>query len=153
MVVTSVANPAAVNPALQSALCVGAVTGGEETNPLWTSEVDSTAFRGALSDSLANQGLLSASESGCSYRVDSNLLGLNQPIAGLDMEVTANVNYKVIDKGTGDPYLQETVSTPFTASFGSSLIGIERLRIANEGAVRTNIQEFLRRLTAYEPEA
>ncbi len=42
--------PLEASSPLASALCVTSVTGGEETNPLWTSEVD-TGLRGPASTS------------------------------------------------------------------------------------------------------
>ena len=42
---------------LQHAMCVRAVTGGEETNPLWASKVDNKGFQAAFASSLDNAGL------------------------------------------------------------------------------------------------
>ena len=152
MQVAALTDPAGLNPALAGAVCVGEVKGGEETDPLLQSEVDDAGFRGALVASMRNQGLLAGSDDACGYRVDANILGVGQPIAGLDMTVTAYVNYTVIDRASGDPYLLATVTTPHTARFGEAFLGMDRLRMANEGAVRANIREFLTRLMAYEPE-
>lgn len=153
MQIAALSDPAGVNPALVGAACVGEVRGGEETDPLLQSEVDDAGFREALIASIRNQGLLAESDADCGYRVDANILGVGQPIAGLDMTVTAYVNYTVIDRASGDPFLLATVTTPHTAQFGDSMFGPDRLRMANEGAVRANIREFLTRLMAYEPEA
>ncbi len=143
MVVASAAS--AAGTPLAETLCVSSVTGGEETNPLWTSEVDNAAFKGALEASLKNAGL-AAPANACRYDVATNLLGLAQPIAGFDMEVTANANYSVFPSGTQNPYFQSTVATPFTATVSDAFVGVTRLRMANEGAVRANISEFIRRL-------
>ena len=48
---------------------------------------------------------------------------------------------------------REIIRTPYTAGMGDSLIGIKRLRLANEGSARTNISTLMKRLKALNPEA
>jgi hypothetical protein len=130
--------------ALVHAMCVRAVTGGEKTNPMWVSKVDNDGFKDALGASLDGAGL-TASASGCSYPIDVNLLGLSQPSMGFDMTVTSHVNYKVYNSG-GEPYLLATIDAPFTATVGDAFLGVERLKKANEGSIRTSIQMFFDKL-------
>jgi hypothetical protein len=145
--IVATAPPSTSGSPLEKSMCVKSVTGGEATNPLWTSEVDDAGFRGALEGSLRNAGLAAASASDCKLDVTANLLGLAQPAAGFDMEVIANVNYSVLNSGTDNAYFESTVVTPFTADFSSAFAGVTRLRLANEGAIRTNITEFMNRVT------
>lgn len=129
---------------LQQAMCVRDVTGGEETNPMWASKVDNEGFRTALASSLDGVGLSAPSES-CSYPIDTNLLGLSQPVMGFDMTVTSHVNYKVYDQA-GDPLLLATIDAPYTAAMSEAFVGAERLKKANEGSIRTSIEKFFERL-------
>jgi hypothetical protein len=133
---------------LQHAMCVRAVTGGETTNPLWASKVDNKSFQTALASSLDGAGL-AAPATGCSYPIDVNLLGLSQPIAGFDMTVTSHVNYKVYDP-SGQPFVLATIDAPYTANFSSAFAGAERLRLANEGSIRTSITQFFDKLRSAE---
>lgn len=130
--------------ALAHAMCVRTVTGGETTNPMWVSKVDNDGFKNALSTSLDGAGL-SAPASGCSYPIDVNLLGLSQPSMGFDMTVTSHVNYKVYNSG-GEPYLLATIDAPYTATVKDAFLGVERLKKANEGSIRTSIQMFFDKL-------
>lgn len=130
--------------ALKQAVCVRKVVGGEETNPLWVSQVGNGEFTRSLTDSLANAGMLGTSSS-CRYYVNADLLGLSQPAFGLALEVTAHVNYKVYDKGDR-PALMETIKSAYTAQFSDSPIAVHRLKLANEGAIRTSISSFLEKL-------
>lgn len=148
MTAQTVGESAALPPTLRGAFCVGTVTGGERTNPLWTSQVGNDEFRQALNDSLASNGYLGAAP--CRFTVDANMLGLSQPIAGLDMEVTAHVNYRVGAAGQ-PPLLQETITSRFTATFSDSPVGVIRLQRANEGAIRASITALLQRLRAVTP--
>jgi len=47
------------NSALAGELFVSAASGGDETNPMWTSEISAEDFRKALEQALSNSGLLS----------------------------------------------------------------------------------------------
>ena len=40
----------------------------------------------------------------------------------------------------------ETLSTPYTAKFGDSIIAVERLKLATEGAARANITKLIEKL-------
>jgi hypothetical protein len=133
--------------ALQHAMCVRTVTGGEKTNPLWASKVDNQGFQAALTSSLNGAGL--GTSPGCSFPVDVNLLGLSQPFAGFNMTVTSHVNYKVYDQ-SGQPVVLATVDAPYTAKVSDAFVGVERLRLANEGSIRTNISQFFDKLRAVE---
>jgi hypothetical protein len=135
--------------ALHQAMCVRAVTGGEETNPLWASKLSNQDFTIALSTSMNSAGLAAPSGS-CKYPVDVNLLGLSQPSAGFAMEVTLHANYKVYD-GAGQPVMLETITAPYTAAFSEAFAGYVRLQRANEGAVRTSIAMFFDKLRAVKP--
>lgn len=134
---------------LAHAMCVRTVSGGEKTNAMWVSKVDNDGFRNALNTSLTSAGLNAASES-CSYTIDVNLLGLSQPSIGFDMTVTAHVNYKVYDS-KAQPVLLETIDSPFTATVGDAFLGVKRLQMANEGAIRTSIQTFFGKLKDSKP--
>jgi hypothetical protein len=134
---------------LASSMCVRNITGGASTNPLWVSQVGDAEFRQALETSLRNEGLLAAGPP-CKYNVDANLLGLSQPIFGLDIDVTSNINYKAVN-AANQPFLLETVSALYTATFSESPIGFVRLKRANEGSIRTNITKFMQKLRDSTP--
>ncbi len=131
-------------PALHQSMCVRNVSGGEETNPMWLSKVSSQDFQTALTNSMNSAGL-SAATGSCKYPVDVNLLGLSQPSMGFDMTVTAHVNYKVYD-AAGNPVVLETLNSAYTATVSDAFAGVTRLRLANEGAVRTSISDFFGKL-------
>jgi hypothetical protein len=138
-------------PPLMHAMCVRSVTGGEETNPMWVSKVDNNGFKSALVTSLDSASLLSAADATtCPFPIDVNLLGLSQPSMGFDMTVTSHVNYKVFDAG-GSPFLLATIDAPYTAKMSEAFAGVERLKKANEGSIRTSIQQFFDKLRDSNP--
>ena len=130
---------------LENNIGVFSVDGGEKTNPLWTSEISNEAFKEAVKLSLSNQGLLS--ENG-EYQLKVKLLQVDQLLFGLDLEVTTNVNYVLTDTKTNKVVLNEVIVAPYTATMGDAFVAIKRLRLANEGSGRSNIEGFLKKLSA-----
>lgn len=132
------------NSALKNNVTVQSITGGKATNPLWTSQVSSADFQAALESSLKSADLL-ASNNG-SYLLDGQLLGLKQPMIGLDMTVTATVKYQLLNANNKTVVLDKTIVTPYTATVGDAFYGVTRLRMANEGAIRSNLEEIVKLL-------
>jgi hypothetical protein len=130
---------------VKSAIQIGKVAGGSDTNPLWRSEVSNENFRVALEQSLALHAMTDKSGK---YMLNAELISLDQPFAGFDMEVTALVHYTLVATADGSVKLDETVKTPFTATMGDSMLGVERLRLANEGAIKANINQIIVRIIA-----
>ncbi|MCC2664006.1 MAG: hypothetical protein K0R41_929 [Geminicoccaceae bacterium] len=137
----------AIPPALEHSMTVGVVTGGEPTNPLWKSEVGNEEFRSALANSLRNFGLIAEGEQS-KYAVDAALIDLQQPSIGFSLTVTSTVEYRVRPSGSAQVVFEDTVIAPYTASATSSFLGTERLRLANEGSIKENLETFIERLSA-----
>ena len=133
---------AAGNP-LRNAVVIRSVTGGEETSPLWTSEVSDADFRRALELSLKQNALLGGADA--PLRLTTTLLRLDQPLVGFSMTVGSSVRYDV-RAADGSTVFDETITASGTASFSDTPIGVERLRIANEKSIRANIGSFMQRL-------
>ncbi|MCP5371446.1 MAG: hypothetical protein H6907_06885 [Hyphomicrobiales bacterium] len=117
------------------------VSGGESTNPLWTSEIGNPEFEKALRNSLANHAMLAKGDG--RFVLVATLQKVDQPFFGASMTVTATVRYVVTERATSEVYFDETITRPYTAKFSDSFLGVERLRLANEGAARVNIEAFI----------
>ena len=125
----------------QGAFIVGTVVGGQETNPLWTSQVSSESFKSALEESLRNIDYFSPG--GGRFTIDANLKKLDQPLFGLTLDVTSEVIYRI--EGMGYTRTIE-VSAVGTATPSDAFIAIERLRIANERSIKNNITDFINQI-------
>ena len=139
---------AAASSALKENVGIKDITGGRETNPMWVSNISSSDFERALEASLRNAGLLSINRQGSKYVLTAHMLKLDQPMFGASMTVTAAVRYELIERASGKEVLSRTLTTPFTAEFSAAFLGVERLKLANEGAARTNIQQLIDALVA-----
>jgi len=128
---------------LRQNVAIKDVTGGQETNPMWTSQVSSAEFERALESSLRAANVLQPNRQAGRFTLTAYLDKLEQPLVGINMTVTATVTYTLVERSTGKTSWEKTISTPYTAKFGDSLLGVERLKLANEGAVRTNITDLI----------
>ncbi|MDP2696628.1 hypothetical protein [Thalassospira sp.] len=134
------------NSPYHDAILVKNIEGGEETNPLWTSEVSSTAFKEALIASLENVGLLGNLTADAPYELQATLLRVDQPFFGLDLKVDSLVRYEIFDKKTGASVFEKEIPASHTATFGDSPFAVQRLRLANEGSMKSNITGFIEAL-------
>jgi hypothetical protein len=144
MSVTLQGLPAKASPALKGQVSVGNVTGGKETNPLWTSQVDAPSFKGALDKSIALAGYKAADGVPAKYRIDAHLNELTQPLLGLTFDVVSTVLYTVNGDGK---QTQIPVTATGVATMSDAFVGLERLRIANERSIQENIKLFLQKLS------
>lgn len=126
-------------------ISVATVGGGEETNPLWVSNVSGADFQSALEETLRRANYLS--DGSGPLQLSVMLEEVQQPLAGFDMTVTTRARYRLVD-ASGAVVFEEVVGASGTATMGEAFAGVERLRIANEKAVQANLEAFLTRLRA-----
>lgn len=135
--------PTKLNTSLKDQVVVRNVTGGKETNPMWTSQVDAQSFRGALDKSIAMAGYRASDANKAKYSIDADLKDLKQPMFGFTFDVVSTVLYTVTGDGKQS---QIPVTATGTATTSDAFVGIERLRIANERSIQQNIKMFLQKL-------
>ena len=148
MVAAPTGRMAVFDPGLAGAIAVADVSSLDLSDQLWTSEIGMPAFRDALNQSLAGQGLLAIAPGGSRYALDAQILEMSQPAIGLDMTVETRIGYTLTDTVTGGQPFAETISSEGTASMGDALNGDDRRRMAAEAAAGNNIRQFLERLAS-----
>ena len=148
MVVRPESSVSAVDPRLVGAIDLGEVSGGQETDPLWTPEIGTAEFREALRQSLAAHGLLSDTPGTARYRLDARIVEASQPLLSFDTTVETEIQYTLTDSETRQQPFVETVSSSSTVPMADDLIGHERIKAANERAARASIRRFLQRLSS-----
>lgn len=134
--------------ALRHNIFVSNVAGGEKTNPLWTSEINAEGFKSALIESLDAAGLFKSDQAAAGYQLIAVIFNVEQPMLGFDLTVSATVDYTLLDVKTGSEVFHEQLTAQYTATMSQAFYGVERLKIANEGAARENIRLLLQRLQA-----
>jgi hypothetical protein len=128
------------------------VVGGRETHPLWTSQISDSAFTEALSSAIVQSGVFVAvvNDEKADYLLDVTILHYDQPVIGPKIGMGFDVNmvtrWELSKAGEYKRVWMDTVSTTYKTKLGEAIL-TERLQKANEGVVRTNIQEAIRRLS------
>lgn len=130
---------------LYHAISLNPVQGGKNTNPLWTSQVSAEDFQKALEISLKESGYLSQDKS-TTYALTANLKRVKQPLFGFDMKVTSSVNYRLDEVQKDKTLLNGDLDAAFTATVSDAFVGVERLRLANEGSIKENIKILIEKL-------
>lgn len=127
------------------------IVGTYETNSfqLWMSQISSVAFTEALTDSIAGAKLFDSvvRENNADYILDVTILYYDQPLVGLDLDITMKTKWELTDTKKLTPVWSDTFETTYKAKVGDALIPAEKSRKAYEGAVRTNIAEGIKRLS------
>lgn len=136
---------------MMHSVALGDVLGGNETNPMWTSQISGNDFKEALRESLKIAGFAASGEN-TRYVLKANLMRIDQPLFGLDMTVTTTVKYILVDKVKNTVVWTQDVSAAHTATFGDAPMGMVRLRLANEGSAKKNIGQLLGVLQGLDPD-
>lgn len=118
------------------------VTGGKETNPLWSSQVSDGAFQDALAESINRTRVFSAILPGTEGDVllEVTLVELKQPFIGLNMTVTARTRWVLRNRVDGILLWEKEITEAHTATPGDALYGVTRLKLANEGAIKAVVK-------------
>lgn len=124
---------------LRDNVAVQDVSGGQASNRLWASKVGNAAFAQALALSLGDAGLLARQPAAARYILSARMERLEQPLTGISLTVTATVSYSLVERASGREIFRRTHTLPYTAPFGDTFGAIDRMRLANEGAVKANI--------------
>ncbi len=137
------------NSPFYQSIAITKVGGGQETNPLLTSKVDSKELEAALRESMRQYGFLSASGVDAPYRLEVFLIDLKQPVSGgLAMIVDSFVRYKLVSKRDEKILYDDIITASYRATMDDALYGVKRLQIANEKSIQANITAFLQRLSS-----
>lgn len=148
MAVTATPQQRMVITPLRENIAVLDVSGGQAGNRLWASKVGNREFADALALSLRDANLLASAPGAARYTLSARMERLEQPVTGMSLTVTATVSYSLVERATGNELLRRTHTVPYTASFGDTFGSLDRMRVANEGAVKANIAAAVEDLVA-----
>jgi len=113
------------------------------------SQISDEAFAQALRDSIEKSGLFAkVSPSGARYKLTGFIGKVDQPLIGFSVTVKMEVNYTLVDTQSGTTVWTKDIASEYTAKTGEAFAGVKRLRLANEGAARENIQQAIAAMAA-----
>jgi hypothetical protein len=114
-----------------------------------SSRISNDGYAEALRDSISKSGLFaSVSPTGARYRLSAIIGDVDQPNAGLSFTVRMAVTYALIDNQAHKTLWAQTISSQHSAGFGDAFSADKRLRVADEGAAKANIEQALRQIAA-----
>ena len=120
---------------------IGEITGSAKTNKLWKSKISKQVFGSALRETLVLHAMLS--ESSGKYKISAKLKELRQPFLGLELAVTARVEYQVTRTSDGVIVFDHEITQTHVSTLNDSYVFSDRLKLANEGAIKANIKKFI----------
>lgn len=124
------------------------VTGGSDTSAMGASNISNDDFAAAIRSSIEQSGLfasISAAEAG-DYQISAQIVRLDRPTFGFSFTVTMEVSWRLLRTSSQEVVWEKAVTSSFTATTGDAVVGVTRLRLANEGAARENIKDALTQL-------
>lgn len=127
------------------------VIGGDSASRL-KSTLTSEEYEEALKISLINSNAFSevVNNINANYFLNVNIINVGYPPPGADMRVTVVTNWKLSSTPTGTNIWQEIISSSHTATVADAFGGVNRVRIAIEGAAKKNIQKGIEKLSTLE---
>jgi len=143
-----------VPDALRAQVAVQPVRGGAETGRWWGSLVSAGVLQHALEESLHAVGMSPPSpQPPPRFQLQAHLVLLEQPtVPPAGATVGVAVQYTLTDTADGRVLYQRRIYNQDEAGLGDALVSpSERVRIANERAVRANIGLLLRDLVTLRP--
>lgn len=136
-------------PVYRNAVTVGSLALGRDVGTPWTSAVGPDQVQQALAQTLAAAGL--GQPAGGRFRLDGQLLTLSRPYAGFAMTVTAAIAWRLTDITNGAVVYDRTLQGLGTATLDDAVDNNNRLRIADQRAIRANLQQLVQDLSALPP--
>lgn len=133
-------------PSYRGTISVGTVTGGksEVESFLRGHSLTERALRESLEQTLG-KARLGRTANG-RFRLDVTLQKLDQPVIAVDMVVTATLAYRLTEVASGTLVYEQILVTRGVAAYGEQPAAIDRLRLADWRAVRTNLLQLVKRL-------
>jgi len=126
------------------------VTGGAEVSSNSASQVANPDFTAALIKSIKQSGIFAkivpGGEPGAVYELQVAIGVLDQPVIGADMTATLEARWKLVRHSNGYVMWDETIKSSHTAGAREAFTGIERMRLAIDGAAKDNIRQGITRL-------
>ena len=113
-------------------------------------KIDAFILKAVLIESFKKYNIFLITNTDEDYTLNSTIIYKNQPLEGLNMTLYLMVKYSLIDQNNYKEIWVKDINSIYTAKFSDSFIGTERLNMANEGAIRKNIEILLQTLAVLE---
>lgn len=123
--------------------------GGAETGALDSSNVSNADLKAAIESSITTSGLFKSvvQGPGGDYELTVSVTQLEKPLFGGAFTVTFETGWSLVKVSDRSVALRKAIRSSYTATMSDSFVGVTRLRLAVEGAVRDNIAQGLQAIS------
>lgn len=124
--------------------------GGSETGAMDSSNISNADLKAAIESSITQASLFKGvvQGKGGDYDLTVTITQLSKPSFGASFTVDMEAGWTLTKASDKSVVLRKLVKSSHTATMGDSLAGVTRLRLAVEGAARSNITQGLQAIAA-----
>lgn len=122
------------------------VAGGQDTSALGKSSVADADLKTAIEETILKTKAFKqlVKVGSADYELSASIVTVNQPTMGFSFTVKTDLAWK-LRKVDGDNIVwRKVINSQHTTGAGEAFAGVERLRLATEGAIRSNIELALK---------
>jgi hypothetical protein len=125
------------------------VSGGKETNSIGKSQISDETFTQSITDAINSSKVFSSvvQGKGADYLLTVTMFNMNQPSFGTSFTVKMEVGWSLKRADTSAVVWQESIKSEHTATISDAFVGVERLKLATEGAAKNNISQGLSKIS------
>lgn len=111
--------------------------------------ISSTNLKAAIESSIIKNNLFNRVIQGNNgdYELTVTVLEQSKPAFGIDFTINLNAFWLLVKTSDKSIILKENIQSSYTAEFSDSILGYERFRLAEEGAVRKNISQGIQAIS------
>lgn len=104
--------------------------------------IPSVELKKAIENSIINSNVFSKviADGGSDYLLKVKLTRMDYPYYAYDVEVQMTALWQLSDRSTKEVVWENIITTKYTTKYSETYNGALRLKLANEGAARANIQ-------------
>lgn len=126
--------------------------GGNETTALGSSSISDSAFAQAIEESILKNEIFTSvvNAENADYLLNVTIVEMSKPTIGFNFTVKMEAAWSLVNAETREVKLRKSISTEYTATMGEAVVGVTRLRLAVEGAVKENIRKGLAEVSTLE---
>lgn len=116
--------------------------GGSETGAMDSSNISNGDLAKAIEGSIVENGLFTQVIHGgdSDYLLNVTIVNMSKPMFGASFTVRMEAAWSLTERKTKKVVMRDSIKSSHTATMGQAFIGVTRLRLALEGAVRENIR-------------
>lgn len=126
--------------------------GGGDTGAMDVPNISNAEFTKAIEESIIENGLFNQIVEGdkADLLLNVNILNMSVPLFGGSLTVTMEAGWSLMAPESKEVIMRKSITSSNTATMDQAFVGVTRLRLAVEGAVRENIRSGLMAISELE---